>query len=284
MNKLYFFIILFSTSFGFAQIVNIPDANFKNALLNTNCVDTNNDGNFDSDADTNDDGEIQVSEAENVTSLFISLQNISSVVGLSNFVNLTELYCSDNPLLEFDVSALTNLERLRCVDLDLVEVLDFSSNSGLTSLECDLNDSLESLNIQNGNNVNLTRMWANSSPNLECIQVDDENFANGQACNGGAIQWCKDNSAVYSVDCASLSISDFNLNLTKVHPNPTKDIIKVSTNLSFDSFEIYNISGQLLIKEKLKSGNINLTELKSGVYFLKLSSQEKGVTKKIIKE
>ena len=58
----HFYIILLallSITFTQAQIVNIPDANFKNTLVNTPCVDTNNDDIADVDADTNDDGEIQ---------------------------------------------------------------------------------------------------------------------------------------------------------------------------------------------------------------------------------
>jgi len=50
-------LLLFSLSIS-AQIVNIPDANFKDALVNTICVDI--DGNLgpDIDADLNNDGEI----------------------------------------------------------------------------------------------------------------------------------------------------------------------------------------------------------------------------------
>ncbi|MEY3242008.1 MAG: hypothetical protein RIR11_3447, partial [Bacteroidota bacterium] len=61
MNKKSFFTILILLVAQFclyAQIVNIPDANFKNALVNTNCVDTDGDGFGDTDADINDDGEI----------------------------------------------------------------------------------------------------------------------------------------------------------------------------------------------------------------------------------
>lgn len=55
---------------GNAQIVTIPDANFKNALVNTICTDTDGDGVLDGDVDTNDDGEIQVSEALGAQQLF----------------------------------------------------------------------------------------------------------------------------------------------------------------------------------------------------------------------
>ena len=60
MKNIYLIITLSIGDLGQAQIVNIPDANFKNALVNTLCVDTNGDGIADSNADTNNDGEIQV--------------------------------------------------------------------------------------------------------------------------------------------------------------------------------------------------------------------------------
>ena len=54
------------------QIVNIPDANFKNALI-------------DEGVDTNNDGEIQVSEAEAVISLNVwSMNHIKSSILLKH--------------------------------------------------------------------------------------------------------------------------------------------------------------------------------------------------------
>ena len=71
-----------------AQIVNIPDANFKNALVNTLCVDTDNNNVGDADVDTNNDGEIQVSEALAVIALDVFSNNISDLTGIESFANL----------------------------------------------------------------------------------------------------------------------------------------------------------------------------------------------------
>ncbi len=283
MKKIYFSVLLITCFLSQAQIVNIPDINFKNALLNTNCVDTNNDGNHDSDADLNNDGEIQVSEAESVVNLFISLQNITSLEGLSRFINLTHLYCSDNPITEFDTSALTNLEVLRCVDIDEVAYLDFSSNINLVSLECDQNNSLLSLNIQNGNNTNLERMWALDSPFLSCIQVDDMNFANSQGCNGGIMEWCKDNSVFYSENC-SLGISDFDYIEISIYPNPAKNVLTINSNVIIESFNIFSSNGKLVKDKYLQNNKVDLSDLNSGIYFVKIESRNKTVTKKIIKK
>ena len=46
---------------AYSQIVNIPDATFKNALVNTLCVTSGYQESPEWDADVNNDGEIQVS-------------------------------------------------------------------------------------------------------------------------------------------------------------------------------------------------------------------------------
>lgn len=265
-----------------AQIVNIPDINFKNALLNDNVVDIDNNGTYDSNVDLNNDGEIQVSEAESVFSLNVSFKNIVSLDGIADFSNLTTLYCTDNPLIELDVSSLINLETIGCWDIDQVVSLDFSSNINLISIECDVNDSLESLNIQNGNNENLVRFWANGSPNLLCIQVDDFVYAESQICDNNP-SWCKDATAIYNENC-SLGITEFDYISITPFPNPTKKEFKINSNLIIESFEIYSTSGILVLNKKLQNNKIDLSNLKSGIYFVRFKAQNQVLTKKIIKE
>ena len=87
--KTFFFIILISfNTFCNAQIVNITDVNFKNALLNSLCVDADLDGIYESDADINNDGQIQLSEATIIKRLNVSNNNISNLTGLQSFNNL----------------------------------------------------------------------------------------------------------------------------------------------------------------------------------------------------
>ena len=69
MKLALLFIFLLSHCFASGQILNIPDVHFKNALVNLPCVDIGNDYTLDVDADSNDDGEISLQEAQAVTSL-----------------------------------------------------------------------------------------------------------------------------------------------------------------------------------------------------------------------
>ena len=74
MKKFVLILIFFWVQVSIAQIVNIPDANFLAELIS--------DG-----VDTNDDGQIQVSEAEAVTNLVIISSDISSLEGINRFTN-----------------------------------------------------------------------------------------------------------------------------------------------------------------------------------------------------
>ncbi|MBK8349507.1 MAG: hypothetical protein IPL08_18610 [Saprospiraceae bacterium] len=56
MRSLLVFCFLALCMVANAQIIDFPDANFKNALVNTLCADTDGDNIGDADADLNNDG------------------------------------------------------------------------------------------------------------------------------------------------------------------------------------------------------------------------------------
>ncbi len=134
MKNLYATFLLLNSFAFYGQIVNIPDANFKNALVNTNCAYTNVPGAI--DVDTNNDGEIELSEAQNIRFLTVNNAAISSLEGISSFTNLAHLECNTNNLSNLDLSAL-NLFILDCRNNQL-STLDIS-NSELEYLNCSYN-------------------------------------------------------------------------------------------------------------------------------------------------
>ncbi len=296
-----------------AQIVNIPDPNFKHALVNTECVDINGDGIGDVDADTNDDGEIQVDEAEAVYALAVSYRDISSLVGIEYFINLEVLLCSSNLIAELDLTqnlkirslvcwsnSLTSLNLFENIDLEMLNCfnnpiisLDLSNNPDLTFLNCSsnllteldltqnpnlnyincLDNSLTFLNIQNGNNQIINPLIAIDNPDLFCIQVDDVEFAN-------SANWFIDEQSFYSEDC-SLGTDTFSVNKPVIFPNPAKDILRIDFNDPFLDSKIFNLQGGLLIQTKNTS--IDVSALSSGIYFISFSVNDQILTKKFVK-
>ena len=101
---------------SFGQNINIPDANFKNYLINNSNINTNG------------DSEIQVSEASAFTgAIECSSQNISDLTGIEAFTALTYLVCYNNQLTSLDISNNTALTLLSFSNNQIIS-LDFYKN------------------------------------------------------------------------------------------------------------------------------------------------------------
>ena len=208
LASLFFICITFKSD---GQIVNIPDANFKAALVANLAINTNN------------DGEIQVSEAAAYTgSIDVVSLGITDLTGIEAFIAITSLNCNDNPLTSLDVSQNTALGFLACSSNSITS-LDVSNNASLTYLECtyssistlDVSHNtqlihffcyddvlLNSLNVANGNNHNMdsANFTATYNPSLTCIQVDDVNYS---TTNWTVLNGCIDSIVSFHLNCAA---------------------------------------------------------------------------------
>ncbi|WP_370519286.1 leucine-rich repeat domain-containing protein, partial [Flavobacterium sp. 9AF] len=173
MKKIYFLLLVLFGLNVQAQIINFPDANFKAKLLSASSSNQiastevpNVYGNVTTytTIDTNNNGEIEESEAALITYLNVQQSNIADLTGINYFVNLLSLNCIINQLIAVDVTQNINLQRLR-LDLNDLISLDVSQNLYLKKLSIPYNDIstldltqnlyLESLDCRNNDLVNL---------------------------------------------------------------------------------------------------------------------------------
>ncbi len=134
MKNIFLLLLLF-TGIVKGQIVNIPDANFKNVLVNTNCVDLGIDDVGEIDADSNNDGEIDFVEAASITNLILNNSNISDLTGIEAFVNIERLICHHNQLTSINISSLTNLGALE-ISSNPITTINTTGLSQLWFLGC----------------------------------------------------------------------------------------------------------------------------------------------------
>lgn len=221
--KLLILLLLFS-SISFAQIVDIPDANFKAKLLEaspSNQIAKNLAGVY-FKIDANNDGEIQVSEATQVSYLLFGYSSISSLVGIQSFSNVSTLYFYYNPLSTLDVSGLENLQNLSCANNQL-SALDVSGCTNLQNLHCD-NNQILTLDVSGLTNLNFLECFSNylttldvsgctNLQNLNCnynslTTLDVSGFANLQdlACEGNQL------TTLNVSDCVNLQYLHCGLN------------------------------------------------------------------------
>jgi len=159
MKKIYMFVALCLLGFKLnAQVVNIPDANFKTKLLLNTSINTNGDGEIQESEAAAYTGQINVwgsniadltglSYFSHIQALEVSYNQIS-VLDVSNFHDLEMLFCTNNAITSINVAGCTALWKMRC-NSNLFSILDMSLTA-INYLNCDLCPNLTYVNAKNG--------------------------------------------------------------------------------------------------------------------------------------
>lgn len=96
------------------------------------------------------------------------------------------------------------------------------------------------------------------------------------------------NDAVYKVIDKTLGVSDSDENFFLIYPNPAKTEIQIkSTNYTLNSFEVFDVRGRNVTSGKFKenTNTIDISQFKSGVYFVNVKTSEgASQIKKLIKK
>lgn len=91
---------------------------------------------------------------------------------------------------------------------------------------------------------------------------------------------------IWSSACAALANPRIDFAKISVYPNPsTEHKINIDSQVELDNIQLINISGQLMMEVKkpiFNNNSFTLENIPKGFYFLKLSSNNQSVTKKVI--
>ncbi|MEC4004270.1 T9SS type A sorting domain-containing protein [Flavobacterium sp. SUN052] len=198
-TKLYLGItLLFLSVFGYSQ-VSIPDANFKAKLLQASTgiqIAKNIAGQW-FKIDANSDGQIQTTEAQQVSALYVNFSNISNMTGIASFTNLKVLSCFNNSVTSLNVSTLSILQELYCYNNSLTSLI--VAGTALKRLDC-FNNPLTALNL-----TGLNTLQYLDSTFTKIANINTSNLTNLESLYfGGGIQsvWYLENLNVSG--CTSL--------------------------------------------------------------------------------
>ena len=144
---------------GFGQQTYVPDDAFEQKLINLGL-------------DNILDDYIDNINIYNTTSLNLINCNISDLTGIEGFVNMHSLFASDNQLINLDLSNNINLTQVFLTNNE-IDYLNVSSLVNLTRLECNYNN-LTSIDLSNNilleqlriKNNNLNSLNLSNNPNL----------------------------------------------------------------------------------------------------------------------
>jgi hypothetical protein len=140
---------------------------------------------------------------------------------------------------------------------------------------------LTSLNFANGNNSNVNFFEVTNNPNLTCITVDDVAYS--------TTNWTSiDAQTNFNTNCSGggVGIDEEKVSKLKLHPNPVQHELFIETSeLNIIEMIILDHSGRIvksIANKNVKS--INVSDLKEGVYILKLSTNKGASINRFIKQ
>ena len=207
--------------------------------------------------------------------------NLNRRITLSNPINLTGVA---NASISF--SAKWNLERI----FDYVS-FDVSTNNGLTWVQqCGKftktftqNTVMPSVTGYTGNQES----WVNEEISLSDYagQIVNVRFRLVTDNGGNLDGFYFDDFKVNVLQNSVLSTSQVEIQKFKIYPNPTHSLLTVNTKQTEYAINIYNLLGQLVYFKESADGlqNIDVTDLKAGMYFIELSSSTFKETHKFYK-
>src|SRR5690606_7691051 len=98
---------------------------------------------------------------------------------------------------------------------------------------------------------------------------------------------CSDTSEVYNHTPSSIDESALFSNM-KLYPNPASDVInlEISQLKGKATLELTGVDGRLVITKSLSATHdqLSIAKLPSGIYFIKITTEESTVVRKIVKE
>lgn len=220
---------------------------------------------------------IDISNNTALEILGVSENQLGSIDVSANTL-IEELGVYNNKLSSLNVNALSALEIINC-SYNQMEQLNFSNNSNLTAVSFNDNSKLVGIDISNGNNNTITYFNALNCPNLYCVKVDNATYS--------TTNWTNiDSGATFAESCGTLDIASLTLDKKiDMYPNPVKNYVmfKVHESITISDINIYNTLGKKVLTPRNFS-NVNVRNLKSGLYLVKIEVANNSIVKKLIVE
>lgn len=199
-------------------------------------------------------------DALNSIGEFLLVKNNSELTSLNGIETLTNLNGAgtvDTGRIQIDANVkLTDISGMENIDSGDITYLTLRNNSLLST--CEISNVCSYLGI----------------PGTSIISGNANGCANATEINTACAG-------------ATASVSDYLLgNVLSVYPNPVDDLvyIKKLTNIDIQNIQLYDLQGTLVKESTMVDDQLDLSTISSGMYFLKITTNDGVATQKLIKQ
>ncbi|MFC4164475.1 T9SS type A sorting domain-containing protein [Epilithonimonas zeae] len=92
------------------------------------------------------------------------------------------------------------------------------------------------------------------------------------------------NAVTIFLEKEELATQDFPKDIFSIYPNPTSDILNITTKEKINNIEIYDSIGRKVTAEFNSNNQIDVQKLISGVYYIRITTDKNNLTSKFIKK
>src|SRR5690606_12628558 len=225
-------------------------------------------------------GELSISDNLTLTSLtgLNSLTEVNGSLSIDSNFNLSNISSLANiDLIEGNLS-ITNTQTETLSVFENINsingLLNISNNSQLINIE----------GIRNIDATTITELWIQINPMLSQCAVES-------VCDFLDINTGNTNIILNATGCFNrqeveaaclLNIDENQIAELKIYPNPTNNTFEIS-GLNDGIIEIIDNQGRTVKQMVSNENNYSISELTSGIYFVKITSEKTSITKQLIK-
>ncbi len=234
---------------------------------------------------------INICKIEKTSSFDLAKNSILNTICIDNLKDAGDFSFTENDVLD-NLDVLKNITTFNSIWIsqnnNLSNVDVFENITTLKSLSIQRNPKLTNLNgFKNLLNLSGSLFIQNNSSLTDCSSLcnlfNSQGFTstnNGISNNSSSCNTLKEIKEV----CSTLSIEEGDLVTNfRIYPNPTEGKITFNYDLSNANYKIHDILGRSLKEEKTLSNSIDISEFKSGIYFLTVRKDNKIFAKTIVK-
>jgi surface protein len=315
MKNIIFTLALLISFIGFSQ-TQITDANFNQAI--ETCLSTNPIDGMCSDSEYGAMPDWDVSQVTDMSYAFYNRPDFSADINSWDVSNVTKLIAMfqsatsfNQPIGDWDVSSVTDIGSMFAAATSFNQPIgswDVSSVNDMNdvfSYASSFNQPIGDWDVSNVNNMRY--MFSDASSfnqpigawDVSSVNNMDSMFLDTPAFNQDLSNWCVTNISSepteFSTDsaliesnkpiwgtCSSFGLDDQNQLDISIYPNPVIDKLFIQGLSNPTKISVYDILGKLVLS-KTTSSEINVDNLQSGIYIIKIVDEQKEIIRKFIK-
>ena len=230
-----------------------------------------------------------LTSVNNMSRMFHSVNSINSDVSVWNTNSATDMSflfsgvaTFNQDLSNWDTGGVTNMQNM------FSNAFAFNQDIG----------SWDVRNVTNMQNMFLGVTLSTENYDNILIGWDAQTLQNGVSLHGGNSTYCNGEAARTNMiasdgwsitdgglDCSSLSINESITDSFKIHPNPEQNALYINGLNEEAKIKVIDITGKIIIQidSEATQNIIDVSALKSAIYFISITTENKTSVKKFIK-